>query len=169
MRYESNISTIRWLIYDIPGNVGWILYLVCLIRCFVIQPEYMETPLVKISLTVGFLPAIAMAVGIVELISERILKLDRILPKVRLCRGFGALIWGGFAGMIVGLTAFFTALRAGYAPAEYGLLLLLAAGGALCAIFAGLIFRTFRPQMQDPTTHFKCFTGRASVRASYWL
>ena len=149
MRYESNISTIRWLIYDIPGNVGWIMYLVCLIRYFVTQSEFLETPLVKISLTVGFLPAIAMVVGIIELISERILKLDRILPKVRLYRGFGALTWSGFAGMIVGLTAFFTALRAGYAPAECGLLLLLAAGGALCAVFAGLIFRTFRPQMQE--------------------
>ena len=149
MRYESNISTIRWLIYDIPGNVGWILYLVCLIRCFVTQPEYMETPLVRITLTVGFLPAIAMAVGIIELISERILKLDRILPKVRLYRGFGALTGGGFAGMMVGLTAFFTILRNGYTPAECRLLLLLAAGGALCAIFAGLIFRTFHPQMQE--------------------
>ena len=142
--YKSEISDARWLIYDIPGNIGWILYLVCLIRCFLTQPEYMETPLMKITLTVGFLPAIAMAVGIIELISERILKLDRILPKVRLYRGFGSLTWSGFAGMIVGLTAFFTALRAGYAPAECGLPLLLAAGSALCAMFAGLIFRTFR-------------------------
>ena len=147
--YESNISTARWLIYDIPGNAGWIIYLVCLIRCLVNRPEYMGIPLVQISLIIGILPATAMVVGIAELISERILKLDRILPKVRLCRGFGALIWGGFAGMIIGLTAFFTALRAGYAPAECGLLLLLAAGGALCAIFTGLIFRTFRPQMQE--------------------
>ena len=149
MRYESNISTARWLIYDIPGNAGWIMYLVCLIRCLVNRPEYMGIPLVQISLIVGIFPAIAMVVGIAELISERIRKLDRILPKVRLYRGFGTLTWGGFVGMIVGLTAFFTALREGYTPAECGLLLLMAAGGALCGIFAGLIFRTFRPQKQD--------------------
>ena len=79
--YESHISTARWLVYDVPGNVGWILYLVCLIQCFVQRAEFLEIPLVLISLVIGILPAIAMVVGIAELISERIAKLDRILPK----------------------------------------------------------------------------------------
>lgn len=51
--YESPISTGRWLVYGVPGNVGWIMYLVCLIRCFVKQPVCMEIPLVSISLMVG--------------------------------------------------------------------------------------------------------------------
>ena len=144
--YKSNISDACWMIYDIPGNVGWILYLVCLVQCFVKRPAFMEIPLVWISLIVGILPAIAMIIGIVELISERFQKLDRILPKKRLYRGFGALIWGGFGGMIVGLTAWFSALRAGYSVHDCRLLLLLAVGGVLCALFAGLIFKTFRPQ-----------------------
>ena len=112
--YESNISAAKWLIYDVPGNVGWIMYIVCLIQCFVKQPAFMQTPLVLISLVVGILPAVAMAVGIAELISERILKFDRILTKKRLYRGFGALTWGGFGGMVVGLSALFTGVRAGY-------------------------------------------------------
>ena len=141
--YESHISTAKWLIYDVPGNLGWILYIVCLIQCLVKSPEYMEIPLVLLSLVVGILPAIAMAVGIAELISERILKLDRILPKKRLYRGFGALTWGGFAGMTIGLNALFTGLRGGYSLQECKFLVLLAVGGALCALFAGLIFKTF--------------------------
>ena len=147
--YESHISTARWLVYDVPGNVGWILYLVCLIRCFVQRPEFIEIPLVLISLLAGILPAIAMVVGIAELISERILKLDRILPKKRLYRGFGALTWGGLGGMIVGLTGLFACLRGGYSVGECKLLILLAVGGALCAVFAGLIFKTFHPQKQE--------------------
>lgn len=147
--YESDISTTRWLVYDVPGNVGWILYLVCLIRCFAKRPEFMEIPLVLISLVIGILPAIAMVVGIAELISERILKLDRILPKKRLYRGFGALTWGGLGGMIVGLTGLFAGLRGGYSVGECKLLILLAVGGALCAVFAGLIFKTFHPQKQE--------------------
>lgn len=147
--YESHISTVRWLVYDVPGNVGWIMYLVCLIQCFVMQPEFMEIPLVLISLLVGIFPAIAMVIGIAELISERILKLDRILPKKRLYRGFGALAWGGFAGMAVGLNALFAGLRGGYSVGECKLLILLAMGGALCAVFAGLIFKTFHPQKQE--------------------
>ena len=147
--YESYISTAKWMIYDIPGNVGWIMYLVCLIQCFVKRPAFMQTPLVQISLVVGILPAVAIAVGIVELISERIAKLDRILPKKRLYRGFGALTWGGFGGMVVGLSALFTGVRAGYSFGDCKLLALLAVGGALCALFAGLIFKTFHPQNQQ--------------------
>ena len=147
--YESQISTGRWLAYDVPGNVGWIIYLVCLTQCFVKQPAFMEIPLVRISLVVGTLPAVAMVAGIVELISERILKLDRILPKERVYRGFGALTWGGFGGMIVGLTGLFAGLRGGYSLEECKLLVLLAVGGALCAVFAGLIFKTFHPQKQE--------------------
>lgn len=142
--YESCISTARWLIYDVPGNVGWIMYLVCLIRCFLKYPAWMDIPLVRISLLIGIFPAIAMLVGIAELISERILKLDRVLSKKRLYRGFGALTWGGFAGGIVGANALFAAMRSGYSIKECQMLVLLTVGGMLCALFAGLILKTFR-------------------------
>lgn len=142
--YETQIPDARWWAYDIPGNIGWIMYLVCLIRCFVIQPVCMDIPLVSISLMVGILPAIAMLVGIAELISERILKLDRVLSKKRLYRGFGALTWGGFAGGIVGANALFAAMRSGYSIKECQMLVLLTIGGMLCALFAGLILKTFR-------------------------
>lgn len=39
--YESHISTARWLVYDVPGNVGWIMYIVCLIQCFAKRPAFM--------------------------------------------------------------------------------------------------------------------------------
>jgi len=147
--YESHISTARWLVYDVPGNVGWIMYLVCLVQCFVKCPEFMEISLVLISLVIGILPAVAMVVGIAELISERITKLDRILPKKRLYRGFGALTWSGSGGIIVGLNATAAGLWAGFSVEECKLLILLAAGGAMCALFAGLIFKTFHPRKQE--------------------
>lgn len=147
--YESNISTAKWLVYDVPGNVGWIMYITQLIRLFLNRPGFMEIPLVQISLVVGFFPAIAMLVGIVELIGERIRKLDRILPKKRLYSGFGALTWGGIGGVIVSLNALLTSLRSGYSAEACQPLFLLAVGGALCALFAGLIFKTFHPQEQE--------------------
>ena len=30
--YETKISDARWWRYDIPGNAGWILYFVCVVR-----------------------------------------------------------------------------------------------------------------------------------------
>ena len=150
--YESSISTARWLIYDVPGNVGWILYIAQLIRLFLNRPGFVEIPLVQISLAVGFLPVLTMLVGIAELISERILKLDRILPKKRLYRGFGALTWGGFGGVVIALNALLTSLRSGYSMEECQSLMLLIVGGGLCGMFAGLIFKTFHPQdLQERT------------------
>ena len=142
--YETKISDARWWAYDVPGNVGWIMYIVVLVLSFVKQPSFMEVPLVLLCVVVGILPALAMIVGIVELISERICKLDRVLTKKRLYRGFGALTWGGFGGIIVSLTAFFTTLRAGYSFAECTYLILMAVGGVLCFVFAGLLLKGYR-------------------------
>ena len=122
------------------------MYLTCLILCFVKCPGFMKIPLVLMCLVVAILPAIAMLVGIVELISERILKLDRVLPKKRLYRGFGALTRGGLGGMSVGLNALFAGLRGGFSLQDCKLLVLLTVGGALCGVFAGLIYKTFRPR-----------------------
>ena len=38
--YKSDISTARWIAYDLPGNVGWILYFAGLILSFANFPEY---------------------------------------------------------------------------------------------------------------------------------
>ena len=146
--YETKISDARWWAYDIPGNIGWITYITVMVRLFRNPPAYMKVPLVMACLIVGILPAIAMAVGIFELISERIAKLDRVLPRKRLLRGFGALAWGGFSGIIISLTALFTGIRAGFAFHELYSLAILAAGAALCALFAGLIFKSFHKQME---------------------
>lgn len=91
--YETKISDARWWAYDILGNIGWITYIAVMVRLFQNLPAYMEVPLVMACLIVGILPAVAMAVGILELISERITKLDRVLPRKRLLRGFGSLTW----------------------------------------------------------------------------
>lgn len=40
--YESKISDAKWIAYDIPGNVGWIAFLMRLGLCFVKRPEIME-------------------------------------------------------------------------------------------------------------------------------
>ena len=35
--YETKISDARWIAYDIPGNIGWILYFVGLVFSFVLM------------------------------------------------------------------------------------------------------------------------------------
>lgn len=140
--YESKISNTRWIAYDLPGNVGWISFLVGLGLCFIKWPEILESKLIFILLLLDLLCAAAMIVAIVELISERIQGLDRILPKKRLYRGFGALTFGGLIGAVLSLPALAAALIKGLGGVVY--LGLLCGGGLLCSIFGGLLLKEYK-------------------------
>lgn len=139
--YKSNISTARWIAYDIPGNIGWLAFLAGLILCFVKKPELMENPVMFRLLLLDVLCGVVMLIGIGELISERLQKLDRVLPKARLYRGFGALTVGSLAGALLSLTALTVSTTNSLGGGEY--LLLLSGGGLLCFLFSGLLLKEY--------------------------
>lgn len=130
--YESKLSARRWIAYDLPGNIGWIVWIVCLI------------PLLKQGITwfsaLASIPAVLMLIGVIELISERIAKLDWVLPKTRLYRGFSSLALGGVLWIPVA--------AAGLIAAQGLLCWWMLAGVCLCALFAWMIFREYHPQGQ---------------------
>lgn len=140
--YATKISNARWMAYDIPGNVGWIIYISCLVRCFVIKSDFIFSGHLFVIMVIAVIPAILMVIGIAELVSERIAKLDRRLPKVRLLRGFGALVLGGVLGMAVSVLG----LIHGYSIGERNLITiwLMLLGSFLCFIFAELIYKTYK-------------------------
>ena len=127
--YETRISTARWMACDIPGNIGWIIWLAGTGLCL----REGVTTYALLSLV----PALLMLAGIGELISERMAGLDRALPGKRLWRGFGALTAGGAAGVPVAGWGLVTG-------AGTGRCLGMLAGALLCAIFAGLLLRGYR-------------------------
>ena len=127
--YETKISDARWWAYDIPGNAGWIAYLVCLVSS-------MKSGLNAFN-ALALLPGGLMGLGVGELISERIAGLDRVLPKRRLLRGFGALTTGGVIGMLVSAFGLATQ-KEKKRPA------IMLAGSVLCAVFAGLCWHGYR-------------------------
>ena len=127
--YETDISDARWWAYDVPGNVGWVVYLTCLFRSL--------KQGMSVFRAAELLSGALMALGVGELVSERLAGLDRVLPKRRLLRGFGALTLGGVFGAIVsaiGLTKEKERKRSA----------VMLAGAALCAVFAGLCWRGYR-------------------------
>lgn len=140
--YESDISDARWIAYDLPGNVGWILYFIVLILAFAKKPAFMEDAVMQRLMVVAVIPALLMLLGIVELISERFHKLDRVLPKIRLLRGFGALTLGGITGTVTAAVMLIYA-AAGRASELLDIWMLLS-GGILCALFAGLLFKRYK-------------------------
>lgn len=127
--YETKIPAARWWAYDLPGNAGCIIWLICTWKCLAQGISAFSV--------LSLIPAVMMIIGIIEIISERIAKLDRILPRKRLLRGFGMLTIGGIAGIPVsGLGIILNS--------NGSLPLWMLAGAVLCAIFAGLIYKGFR-------------------------
>lgn len=133
--YETKISDAKWIAYDIPANVGWIAYFVCVILAFC---KYEGNMVLNI---ICAIPAAFMLLGLCELIGERILKLDRILPKSRLLRGFGALTLGGFLGVICALVSVILHFNAVY--------LIALVGALLCCSFCGLLFFGYKKKKEE--------------------
>ncbi len=127
--YETKISDTRWWAYDIPGNAGWIAYLVCLFNSLKRGLSAFDA--------LALLPGGLMLLGVAELISERIAGLDRVLPRRRLLRGFGALTMGGIGGMIVSILGL--AAKKGKKRS-----VMMLAGSLLCAVFAGLCWQGYK-------------------------
>ena len=127
--YETKISDGRWWAYDVLGNAGWIAYLACLFQS-------LKRGLNTFNMA-ALLPGGLMLLGVGELISERIAGLDRVLPKRRLLRGFGALTTGGIGGMIVSAFGLATQKEKKH-PA------IMLAGSVLCALFAGLCWQGYK-------------------------
>lgn len=140
--YETKITDAKWIAFDIPGNIGWILYFAGVIFSFVKRQDYMQYYGMTVVLIVAVVPAILMAVGLVELINERICKLDRVLPRRRLLRGFGALTVGGIAGICVSVAGIiYGFLIASDVSNVY--LAVMCIGAMLCAIFSGLLYKGY--------------------------
>ena len=133
--YETKISDARWWAYDLPGNIGWIVWFVCLVLC-------LKQGATAYSI-LSIVPAIFMLVGIAELISERIAKLDRVLPKSRLTRGFGALTLGGILGVLISLAGVVMSV---VNKTGVTLPIIMSVGGILCGTFAGLLLKGYRPK-----------------------
>lgn len=131
--YETRISASRWMVYDIPRNIGWILYLIGYGR-FIVKSGFTQHLIASILLTI---PVILLAIGIAELASESIAKLDRILPAVRLWRGFGAITISGALGAVLALLTF----RSNISIANTVMMIV---GGILCFVFAGLLLLGYK-------------------------
>lgn len=131
--YESDISDARWIAYDSPGYVGWIAYFTGLILLLINQVTAVSI--------ISIIPAILMIIGIAELVSERIAKLDRILPKIRLYRGFGALTLGGALGIVTSVIALIIAVVNGNGCLQQ---IVMFVGAILCFILGGLLFKEYK-------------------------
>lgn len=129
--YEMRLSDAQWWACDIPGNIGWIVWIACAVLCLLDG--------ITLFSVLAVLLALLMLAGVIELISERIAGLGRVLTRARVLRGFGALTLGGLLGIPVALYGWL-AETGGNRPVW------MLAGAVLCAVFAGLCWKGYRPK-----------------------
>ncbi len=127
--YEMRISDARWWSYDIPGNIGWIIWIVCAVKNLREKADALSAASV--------IPCILMMTGVIELICERIQGLGRVLPWKRVIRGFGTLTLGGALGIPIAVAGI---VKAKDRKRSMWML----AGAVLCACFAGLCFKGYK-------------------------
>ena len=135
--YETKISDARWIAYDIPANLGWIAYIVALILIFTNDADCSKSILTYL----GVIPAVWLLIGIGELISERIVKLDRILPLRRLLRGFGVLTVASFSGFVLSAISFMIETIQEHF-CVYHLIMMI--GALVCGVLALLLFKGYK-------------------------
>lgn len=139
--YQTNITDGRWIAYDIPGNAGWLMYVVGLVVFIVRKKEYINTLPMLLLVVLAAIPAAAMLAGVFELLNERAHKLDRLLPRKRLLRGFGALMYGGLGGTILSLVIVLFRLTEKQQAGVY--FMVMGVGAMLCMIFGGLLYKGY--------------------------
>ena len=111
-----------------PATWAGFCWIVCTVLCLAENVSLFSVLVV--------VPALLMLAGVAELISERIAGLGRVLPKVRVIRGFGALTLGGALGIPVAVCGWI--MKTGGNRPMWMLL-----GAVLCAVFAGLCWRGY--------------------------
>lgn len=136
--FQTDITDKEWWIYDICGNIGWILYGAG-IGIGIAGGGFHQTGMGMSLFLLQIIAAVGILVGLVELISERVRGLDRILPKIRLYRGFGCIATASFIGGIVSLLHWL------FVPSSVPQMLM-AIGGLLCFWFCHLLFASYKKQ-----------------------
>ncbi len=139
--YETEMTGTGRVVCDLCLNIGWMVYFVTLMLIFVKRSDLISYPVIFGMLIASAFPAVVMLLGLAELISERILGLVKELPRGRLVRGYGLLIWAGAGGSAVSAAAAVYGLLATQAGLGYVFAMLF--GAVMCALSAWIVFRGY--------------------------
>lgn len=147
--YESNISDKKWLTLGLVSDVGWLMYFAGLALYMLNGADGLGTVIISALFLLNGLCVLAVLVGIIELILQRVRKLSRRLKRSQLVIGFGLVVYGALGGFLFTGASVVIDILFGY---EIGMCLagqcLMAAGAFICFAFGLPIMRSFRPEEQ---------------------
>lgn len=144
---ETKLSDGKWLALGLISDVGWLLYFAGFTLYLLSGADGLGTVILSAAFLLNAAAALSVLTGIVELISQRIRKLDRRLKKSQVIMGFGCCVCGGLAGGLVSLFSAAVDLLFHYETGMcFAAQCMMAVGGLLCFGFGLPIWRSFRPE-----------------------
>ena len=145
MKYTSNISDIKWLTLGLLSDVGWIAYFVGFALYMLSGADGLGTLVLSVTFLLNCLCVLAVAVGIIEIISQRIRRLKRTIGKGDLVCGFGFVVFGSLAGfLLTGVSAVIDILLKYETGMCFVSQIIMAVGALVCFAFGLPIMRSFR-------------------------
>ena len=147
MKYTSTISD--WLTLGLLSDLGWIAYFVGFALYLINGADGLGTVVLSVTFLLNCLCVLAVAVGIIEIISQRIRRLSRTIGKGDLIFGFGFVIYGALAGfLLTGVSAVIDVLLQYETGMCFAAQIIMAVGALVCFAFGRPIFKSFKPQEQ---------------------
>ena len=149
MKYTSTISDKKWLTLGLLSDLGWIAYFVGFALYLINGADGLGTVVLSVTFLLNCLCVLAVAVGIIEIISQRIRRLSRTIGKGDLIFGFGFVIYGALAGfLLTGVSAVIDVLMKYETGMCFAAQIIMAVGALVCFAFGRPIFKSFKPQEQ---------------------
>ena len=147
MKYTSTISDKKWLTLGLLSDLGWIAYFVGFALYMINGADGLGTVVLSITFLLNCLAVLAVMIGIIAVISQRIRKLRRTINRSDLISGFGFTIYGALAGfLITGVSAVIDVLMKYETGMCFAAQIIMAVGALVCFAFGLPIMRSFKPE-----------------------
>ncbi len=147
MKYTSTISDKKWLTLGLLSDLGWIAYFVGFALYLINGADGLGTVVLSVTFLLNCLCVLAVAVGIIEIISQRIRRLSRTIGKGDLIFGFGFAVFGALAGfLLTGASAVIDVLLQYETGMCFAAQIIMAVGALVCFAFGLPIMRSFKPE-----------------------
>ncbi len=146
MKYTTKLSDNKRLTLGLISDAGWIAYFTGFGLYLTNGADGLGTVALSVTFLLNCLAVLAVFVGIIEILSQRIRRLNRTVQKGDLIFGFGFVVYGALGGLLVsGASAVIDILLRYETGMCFASQIIMAAGALVCFAFGLPIMRSFKP------------------------
>ncbi len=148
--YTTELSGAKWLTLGLLSDFGWIAYFVGFVLYMANGADGLGTTALSVTFLLNCLCVLAVMIGIIEIISQRIRKLRRTIQKGDLIFGFGFVVFGSLGGFLSsGASAVMDILMKYESGMCFASQLLMTVGSLVCFAFGLPVLRSFKSDQRQ--------------------